>query len=440
MFLRKLPEKLQVAQPTITTTSAPTILRVKAITPVLGGGVESFVPDDIDGVRVPSIRGALRWWWRATQPHLELAELREREKELWGGVGIDANDNATSSRVHLNAKLIQKSDSEPAGKHERRPDGRLNSLPKWNGGTDYGYALFPLQQPDKERQTFTSPGDMPTKHWRRQLEFDLHVRVDDDSLRESFFDALTLWLVFGGYGARTRRGFGALESEHATFEKATAILRRFEGAGQTNRPTLANYTLLEGPPGKADDAHRTLLKTLAMFRQGKDVGRNPGQEKNRPGRSRWPEADSLRKLSGKRFSLHPINDRSLVQANAPRAEFGLPIIVQFKDREDQVANTTLASSESGGRFASPVLMRPVRRGNAYVPIVLILHGHRPNEVFAKMNQKTHQVPYVYDDIRLGGASEPIRHELVAGGGHAVDAFAHWLETKNGFTTLMRGRQ
>lgn len=438
--MRKLPRLLQLPQPSFSASAESiTTLRVKVITPVLGGGVESFVPDDIDGVRVPSIRGALRWWWRAMHSHLDLSELRQQEQQLWGGVGRNAAENASASRVRIDVKLIHKSQAEPAGKHERR-DGKLRSLPVWTGGTDYGYALFPLQQPDDARRNFTSPGDMPTKDWRRQLEFELRIQLEDDSLRQTFFDALTLWLLFGGYGARTRRGFGALDTDFATFDDALTILKRMGKAHNIDRPSLAGCTLLEGPPGKPEDAHRFLLKTLATFRQGKDVGRNPGRERERPGRSRWPEADSLRKLSGKRFSLHPINDRLLKQPNAPRAEFGLPIIVQFKDGEDKAANATLASSEAGGRFASPVIMRPVRRGNAYVPIVLILHGHRPHEVFAKMAQKTHKVPWVYNDAQHGGAHEPIRSELQAGGGHAVDAFAHWLETRNGFKALLRGNR
>lgn len=436
--MRKLPHLLRVPPTGSTNSTNETVLHVKAITPVLGGGIESFVPDQLEGVRIPSIRGALRWWWRVMHPELSLAELRHTEQELWGGVGRDAHEKATSSRVRLNATGIKKSSPEAAGRHERR-EGNLRTLPTWTGGSDYGYALFPLQQPDDARRNFTASGDMPTKSWRRQLEFDLHIRIDDDKYRQTFFDALTLWLVFGGYGARTRRGFGALESDFATLDKALDILERIGSTPCIDRPSLAQCTVLQGPPSKSEDAHRTLLQTLSTFRQGKDVGRNPGQ-KGRPGRSRWPEPDSLRKLSGKRFSLHPINDRLLRQPNAPRAEFGLPIIVQFKDPEDKPAQATLGSSPDGGRFASPVIMRPVRHGNAYVPVVLILHGHRPERVFAKMNQKMHTVPYVYDDALLGGANEPIRSELRAGGGHAVDAFAHWLETQRGFRASLRGNQ
>lgn len=409
---------------------------MKTITPVLGGGVESFVPDDLDGVRVPSIRGTLRWWWRAMQPHLNLDELRQTEQQLWGGVG---NDKATASQVRIEANVLKKSPAEPAGKHELR-DGKLRSLPTWTGGQEYGYALFPLQQPDEARRNFSSPGDMHTKNWRRLLEFDLRVRLDDDTHRQTFFDALTLWLVFGGYGARTRRGFGAFDTDFVKLGAALDILEKIKSLPRADRPTLAQCVVLQGPPSKADEAHRSLLQAFSIFRQGKDVGRNPGQQKGRPGRSRWPEADSLRKLSGKRFSLHPVNDRALVKPNAPRAEFGLPIQVVFKDREDQVANAMLASSEAGGRFASPVIMRPVRHGNTYVPIVLILRGHRPERVFAKMNQKTHGVPFEYDDARLGGASEPIRSELRAGQGHAVDAFAHWLETQCGFRPILGGKR
>lgn len=438
--MRTLPKILHASPPSSTVISPPaTILRVKTITPILGGGIESFVPDNIDGVRIPSIRGALRWWWRALQSDLDLDKLRQQEQELFGGVGRNAEENASTSAVRLDVRVLDKSAAEPAGKHERR-DGKLRPLATWTGGNDYGYGLFPLQRSNDDRRNYSGAGDMPTKEWRRRLEFELRVHLKEESLRQSFFDALTLWLVFGGYGARTRRGFGALESETHSFDKAMEILRRVPSAHDNQRPTLAHCTVLEGPSGKPDEVHRLLLKCFSTFRQGSNIGRNPGRESNRPGRSRWPEADSLRKLTGKRFSQHPINERLLKTPNAPRAEFGLPIIVQFKDPEDKVAEATIASSSEGGRFASPVLMRPVRRGNAYVPIVLILHGHRPDVVFVNTKQKSSKVPFVYDDERLGGAQDPIRSELQAGGGHAVDAFAHWLETKHGFARILRGQR
>ncbi len=34
-------------------------------TPILGGGYQTRALDDVDTIRVPTVRGHLRFWWRA---------------------------------------------------------------------------------------------------------------------------------------------------------------------------------------------------------------------------------------------------------------------------------------------------------------------------------------------------------------------------------------
>ena len=51
----------------------------------------------------------------------------------------------------------------------------------------------------------------------------------------------------------------------------------------------ANVVLLSTPSPNADEAHKVAVDALRKFRQGPGLGRNPGQQSNRPGRSRWPE-------------------------------------------------------------------------------------------------------------------------------------------------------
>ncbi len=60
---KTLPPELCV-QPNTNRPTEPWLLDVElpieCITPVIGGGVESFEPDEIDVVRVPSLRGQLQ--------------------------------------------------------------------------------------------------------------------------------------------------------------------------------------------------------------------------------------------------------------------------------------------------------------------------------------------------------------------------------------------
>ncbi len=52
----------------------------ETITPMFMGGADGVAPE----LRAPSIKGALRFWWRAMNGHLGLAELKKREGEVFG--------------------------------------------------------------------------------------------------------------------------------------------------------------------------------------------------------------------------------------------------------------------------------------------------------------------------------------------------------------------
>ena len=55
----------------------------EVITPMFLGGADGKGAE----LRAPSIKGALRFWWRAMNGHLPLKELHEREAEIFGGSG-----------------------------------------------------------------------------------------------------------------------------------------------------------------------------------------------------------------------------------------------------------------------------------------------------------------------------------------------------------------
>jgi len=52
----------------------------EVITPMFLGGADGQTPE----LRPPSIKGAMRFWWRAMNGHLSLKALKEREAEIFG--------------------------------------------------------------------------------------------------------------------------------------------------------------------------------------------------------------------------------------------------------------------------------------------------------------------------------------------------------------------
>jgi CRISPR-associated protein Cmr1 len=132
--------------------------------------------------------------------------------------------------------------------------------------------------------------------------------------------------------------------------------------------------LLLRPATKAPDvAWKASLKRLRDFRQGVKVGRNPpSDDPNRPGRSRWPEPDAIRRLTGCHSNghapAHPVTDVY------PRAAFGLPIVFHFKDENKGEPPQQLLVPEASDRLASPLILRPYYSGKDWHPAVLYLPG------------------------------------------------------------------
>jgi len=499
------------------------VLRLECITPVIGGGVQSFEPDIIDIVRVPAIRGQLRYWWRACQPRISRAGVERmpdadalflHEARTWGGVSVPERGQSVAwkSRVRISVENVKPGPILPAGRHEVGPDGRIRSLPVWTiGPTSLGYALFPLQQPRevlREHEHERRP--IPTRQIREKLEFTLRVQLlrmtekerehredlgemrtssDDKEAREreekeararaennecsQLLAALWALVHFGGIGARTRRGFGALAASSFTIHHAhkdvsetisawekrfvppderdvASWIEQFYDQAKLHKGSLGGHGLPEWPvlhaatrkvyPSQKSglDAQGWLLEKLQRFRQGVNVGRDPGTGK-RAGKSRWPEADWLKHLVDKESKRqkkrphtwnHPPQPFSNHEdAVAPRAAFGLPIVVSFIDRDDSAANTELGSTNKGGRWASPLLLRPIRcKSGVFVPVAIAFDRRPGRGPLAKMTIFNKKNPdHTLIASGFVGARNPIKQYLGDHKGDAIDAFFDFVD-------------
>ncbi len=68
----------------------------ETITPMFLSGADGITPE----LRPPSIKGAMRFWWRAMNGHLPLAELKKREGEIFGSGGEKASQSTFSITVN----------------------------------------------------------------------------------------------------------------------------------------------------------------------------------------------------------------------------------------------------------------------------------------------------------------------------------------------------
>lgn len=316
------------------TTSAFTIEKpFEIVTLVHGGGPTTDEgdhpqrptrkPDPITLVRGTALRGQLRFWWRATHGCLapDVEALRKREDELWG--------NASSPGL-VQVRIAQSNLSQPEDVH-------ADTL-----GTGLGYGAFATSNVTRVRGRATLTASLSAtarEEHRRELE-----------------DAVSAWLLFGGIGGRTRRGFGRVSA--ADLPAPEAFVARFTQAPRLlHVPTLhgASLTISARHWATAEDAHKQAVDALRRFRQEPNVGRNPGQAHNRPGRSRWPEPDAIRRATRQPAPQHaPIHT-----VNAyPRGAFGMPIVFHFMGHGEPRDQQLLPDAHTS-RMASPLLLGPI---------------------------------------------------------------------------------
>lgn len=294
-------------------------------------------PDALTPIRGSTARGQLRFWWRATHgcSFATVKELRKHEDDLWGNA-------STPGRVDL--RIDQR--GLAANNVETEKLGGV--------GTGLRYGAF---------------ASANLTQLRGSAVVELRLRDASNEQRRQVEDALTAWLLFGGIGGRTRRGFGALTSQGLPDPKAFI-------AGLGGGPCLARVPTLRGATVEVSkrafpnsvEAHRAAVDALRRFRQEPNLGRNPGQQANRPGRSRWPEPDEIRRLTGQGAAAH--RPEHPVHA-FPRGAFGMPIVFHFMGHGEP-NETQLVPDADTDRMASPVVLRPTGAGTQWRAMALRL--------------------------------------------------------------------
>ncbi|MBF6593301.1 MAG: type III-B CRISPR module RAMP protein Cmr1 [Thermaceae bacterium] len=314
-------------------------LQLKTITPMFGGSATPRKVDDNNPIRAASVRGHLRFWWRATAgAQYPTAEaLFKAEEEIWGSA-------KQHGLVRLKITLTN-------------PGNKKSHSDFVNGfGDARGYALFPFAENRRE--------NTPAACCLQDIAFSLELTCPA-AFRFEVEAAVGAWVMFGGIGARTRRGCGSLEliSQISTTTKTQRL--------HQNLLTLAPAAYLIGD--KLSDpvaAWKKAVELYKEFRQGKKFARDEGSDHSKPnklGRSRYPEPDSIRRISPnakwRHQAKHPVQ-------GFPRADLGLPIVFHFIN--EGTDHTLESTSEFGTRFASPVITKAIKVDGGYVPAILLL--------------------------------------------------------------------
>lgn len=336
-------------------------ITLRTVTPLFLGGCDSQAE-----LRGPSIKGALRFWFRFAEGARQggnLTEVRQAEDRLFGSAG----EGTGLFRVRLRSRPV----IFPAKSEE------------WSIAMGYlGYGPV-------GKRSFIAP--------KQQIEFDfVFTKKATNSDIQRVYESLWLWTHLGGFGSRARRGWGSL----ALQEPATGFVPRVivdgdkeqietqirDGianiVGTGSLPVTASYThwfskaRVLCPTVELDGiaAMESIAAKLIQFRSNSRRFHGAG-----PSSPCWGDHELLSKylVEPEITSGVPNLDYQLPSAAPRRSVFGLPQNYTF-------SRTTLPNNPS---MASVTAVWVDKKGHETEidrrSSPLLLHFHKVNETQGK---------------------------------------------------------
>lgn len=416
-------------------------LTIHVVTPMFGGADKAGKVDAARPVNAKSVRGHLRFWWRACKgaTFTTAEELYQAESAIWGNTELP-------SAVDVSVVITNAGQEEQCARYEKRPNNnRYSSIPVFNNGFP-PYALFPFQGEltpggsDIAQQPATA---LKGVQFTVTIRLARHIKPENAQWMSAEVNAaLWAWVHFGGVGARTRRGCGTLWCEKIS-AKTVQEVQKTAGSYLNklkNDPMitlLSDAEMLTGAAMNPMQAWNTAINLLKDFRQKPNIGRNPGSDMpNRPGRSRWPEPDAIRCVLRASCSKHQYSPNADIFF--PRADMGLPIVFQFQDEKDGCPQATiLQGADDRSRMSSPIIIKPLALAqNSAVPLLLFLNAphvwsrQAPN--IQLQTVKGHRVALVLEEDQLKSKTKAARVRVMTehGGGKTY--------ARNAFYTFAKG--
>lgn len=338
-------------------------VRLRLITPMFGGGYSTREVDELVPIRAATVRGHLRFWWRATAgaKYADVPSLYHAERALWGGAST--RESPAVSKVVVQVAVHNHGKEVPWQAIAPKATPRDGPL--------HGYFLFPFQE--QRRQ------GIPAAVGRQDVEFSVILRWAQDTLSEEqkqeVENALKAWIALGGVGARTRRGCGALTVVSHNAAQWLPSARTLQEWFQSLLPSApANpkpqWTLLKGARiavgeklhPDALDAWRELGRFWAQFRKGHFDEYKPMSA------GEWKDYQQL--------SRHRSQTEQIALA---KPFLGLPIIYQ---RFPKVKFVGRLEPVGSGRMASPVIVKPLALSEGrFASLVAVLNAPVPNQIY-----------------------------------------------------------
>lgn len=180
---------------------------ITLLTPAFLAGANQHHTSDCQ-LRVGTLRGQLRWWWRTLHAsYLSPSDLKRLEAAIWG----DAN---SGSPIAMRLEATLESD---AASYDKKEIAQNHQIPRPGGAREIQGLFYLSYGMDDDRDKGTRRCYMPVgARWTlhitaRRSKYQPGIHLSADDVLEQATDALWLLGEYGGVGARSRKGFGSLQ-------------------------------------------------------------------------------------------------------------------------------------------------------------------------------------------------------------------------------------
>jgi hypothetical protein len=345
------------------------IVEIELVTPCFLGGAMGTAE-----WRMASIRGELRWWFRAVAgASLGLETVRAYEETIFGSTRQSAALRIKSTdRIEPETRLWPEHKLKAAELAKLWGDPSAEQRLRLGAGKEIesdpiqylGFGPF-------TKGRLTRPYLPAGARARFEL---LWIRPVEEPIRSIFSQACWAWLYLGGIGARSRKGFGSLaviEDEVETRKDLQEAITRILPAGAGPAEPLPEWTAFSPQSriflGTAEhrrweEAMIHLGAWLIGFRRRYGY---PRDERNRGGLD----------LKNRDYEWAAPQGQHLREGIPDRAGFGLPLPFKRKDRQtnrDYGENVGWAAPDGDARRASPLLLHVAKLGLRYLPVLTYL--------------------------------------------------------------------
>ncbi|WP_373500898.1 type III-B CRISPR module RAMP protein Cmr1 [Desulfococcus sp.] len=194
---------------------------VEVVTPMFLGGANVNEAE----LRTPSLKGMLRFWWRATCGISDIQEMKKNEAKIFGDTSYKAPFSAYIENVNHAVPLLK-----------NLPKGETFEVKSSKGTFRLGiidYLAYGLRDQKK---------GYLRQHFPVGTKFNVNFIFFNEEYENEVLKAFYSLVNFGGLGARSRNGFGCLSINANTKPSIT-----MEGPLKSYSATSANSDLFIAP-------------------------------------------------------------------------------------------------------------------------------------------------------------------------------------------------